>query len=147
MDSMVQWSFRGQLISETTTTFFFLLVTPRGLQGLGSPIRDGIRATAMKPWNPNHQATRKLPTRFIHNQKPQEATSLVAGMEKNMPAMQGTWVRSLGGKDPLEEGMPTHSGILAWKIPWTEKPGELQSKGAKKRVKHDWFRPTKPQYT
>ena len=56
----------------------------------------------------------------------------MAEMEKNLPAMQGTWVRSLGGKDPLEKGMLTHSGILAWRIPWTEKPGELQSKGAKK---------------
>jgi len=41
-------------------------------------------------------------------------------MIKNMPAMQKTWVQSLGGKDPLEEGLATHSSILSWRIPWTE---------------------------
>ena len=46
---------------------------------------------------------------------------------KNPPAIQETWVRSLGGEDPLEEGMATHSSILAWRILWTEKPGGLQS--------------------
>ena len=44
-----------------------------------------------------------------------------------MPAMQETWVQSMGQEDPLEEKMATHSRILVWKIPWTEKPGELQS--------------------
>ena len=51
---------------------------------------------------------------------------------KNLPAMQETqetWVRSLGQEDPLEEGMATHSHILAWRIPWTEEPGGLQSTG------------------
>ena len=46
---------------------------------------------------------------------------------KNLPAMQETWVRSLAQEDPLEKGMATHFSILAWKIPWTEKPGGLQS--------------------
>ena len=46
---------------------------------------------------------------------------------KNLPAMQETQVQSLGWADPLEEGMATHSSILAWRIPWTEEPGELQS--------------------
>ena len=45
--------------------------------------------------------------------------SLVAQMVKNLPAMQETWVLSLGWKDPLEKGMATHSGILAWRIAWT----------------------------
>ena len=53
--------------------------------------------------------------------------SLVAQTVKNLPAMQEAWVRSLGWEDPLEEGMATHSIILAWKIPWTEEPGELQT--------------------
>ena len=44
---------------------------------------------------------------------------------KNLPAMQETWVQSLGWKDPLEKGMATHSSILAWRIPWTEEPGGL----------------------
>ena len=50
-------------------------------------------------------------------------------MVKNLPAMQETWVRSLGQEDPLEEGMATHTSILAWKIPWTEEPGGLQPMG------------------
>ena len=48
---------------------------------------------------------------------------------KNLPAMQETQVRSLGGEDPLEKGMATHSNILAWRIPWTEEPGGPQSMG------------------
>ena len=47
-------------------------------------------------------------------------------MEKNLPAMRDTWVRSLGREDPLEKGMATHSSIPAWRIPWTEGPGRLQ---------------------
>ena len=54
-----------------------------------------------------------------------------------MQEMQETPVRSLGGEDPLEEGMATHSSILAWRIPWTEEPGRLQSMGSH-RVGHDW---------
>ena len=50
---------------------------------------------------------------------------------KNLPAMQETWVQSLGWDDPLEKGMATHSSILAWRIPWTEEPGRLQSMGSK----------------
>ena len=50
---------------------------------------------------------------------------------KNQPAMQENWVRSLGQEDPLEEEMATHSSILAWRIPWTEEPGRLQSMGLK----------------
>ena len=54
---------------------------------------------------------------------------------KNLPAMQETWVRSLGWEDPLEERMATHSSILAWKSPWPEEPGGLQSMGLQ-RVGH-----------
>ena len=54
----------------------------------------------------------------------------VAQMVKNLPAMQETWVWSLGREDYLEKGMATHSSILAWRIPWTEEPGELQSTGS-----------------
>ena len=49
---------------------------------------------------------------------------------KRLPAMQETWVPSLGREDPLEKEMATHSSILAWKIPWTEEPGGLQSMGS-----------------
>ena len=54
-----------------------------------------------------------------------EWASLVVQMVKHLPARQETWVRSLGGEDPLEKGMDTHSNILAWKIPWTEEPSRL----------------------
>ena len=50
---------------------------------------------------------------------------------KNLPAMQETWVRSLGWEDPLEKAMLTHSSIPAWRIPWTQEPGGLQSMGNK----------------
>ena len=53
-------------------------------------------------------------------------------MVENLPAKQETWVRSLGLEDPPEKGMATHSSVLAWKIPWTEEPGGLQSMGCKK---------------
>ena len=62
--------------------------------------------------------------------------SLVAQIVKNLPEMLAIWVLSLGQEDPLEEGMATHSSILAWRIPWTEEPGELQSMGSQ-RVRHD----------
>ena len=55
---------------------------------------------------------------------------------KKLPVMRETWVQSLGLEDPLEEGMATHSSILAWKILWTEEPGGLQSMGLQ-RVVHD----------
>ena len=63
--------------------------------------------------------------------------SQVAQMVKNLSAMWETQVRSLGQEDPLEKGMATHSSILAWRIPWTEEPSRLQSKGSQ-RVGHDW---------
>ena len=62
----------------------------------------------------------------------------VVQMVKNPPAMQETRVWSLGGEDPLEKEMATHSSILAWRIPWTEKPGGLQSTGSQ-RVRHEWI--------
>ena len=54
----------------------------------------------------------------------------VAQLVKNPPAIQETWVWSLGWEDPLEKEMATHSTILAWEIPWTEEPGRLQSTGS-----------------
>ena len=62
--------------------------------------------------------------------------SLVAKMVKRLPAMQDTQVQSLGWEDPLDKEMATHSSILAWKIPWSEKPDKLQSMGSQ-RVQHD----------
>ena len=62
--------------------------------------------------------------------------SQVAQFIKKLPAMQETQVQSLHQEDPLEKGMATHSSILAWKIPWTEGPGGLQSMGSQ-RVRHN----------
>ena len=62
---------------------------------------------------------------------------LVAQTVKNLPARRETWVQSLGQEDPLEKAMATHSSILAWRIPWTEEPGGLQSIGLQ-RVPWAW---------
>ena len=67
---------------------------------------------------------------------PSSGASLVAQAVERLPVMQETWVLSLGQEDPLEKEMATHSSILAWRIPWTEEPGRLQSTGSQK-VGHD----------
>ena len=64
------------------------------------------------------------------------SASLMAQMVKNQPATWEAWVQTLGWEDPLEEGKAPHSSILAWRIPWTEEPGGLQSVGSQ-RVGHD----------
>ena len=68
---------------------------------------------------------------------PHSRASPVAQRLKRLPPMWETWVRSLGQEDPLEKEMVTHSSILAWRIPWTEKPGKLQSTGSQ-GVRHNW---------
>ena len=65
-----------------------------------------------------------------------KGASLVDQRLKCLPLMRKTWVQSLGQEDPLEKEMATHSRILAWRIPWTEQPGGLQSTGSQ-RVRHD----------
>ena len=67
---------------------------------------------------------------------------LVAQSVNKLPAMQETWVQSLGQEDPLEKGMTTHSSILAWRSPWTEVPDGLQSMGWQ-RVRHGWAHNTR----
>ena len=66
----------------------------------------------------------------------EQRASLVAQRLKRWPTMQETWVPSLGWEDPLEKEMATHSSTLAWRIPWMEEPGGLQSTGSQ-RVGHD----------
>ena len=66
----------------------------------------------------------------------EQQQQLVAQTVKNLPAMQETWVQSLDWEDPLEKGIASHSSVLAWRIPWTEEPGGLQSM-ASQRVGHD----------
>ena len=62
---------------------------------------------------------------------------LVTHTVRNLPPVGETWVWSLSQEDPLENGMALHSSILAWRTPWTEKPGGLQSMGSQ-RIRHDW---------
>ena len=69
--------------------------------------------------------------------------SLLAQLVKNLPAMQETQVRFLGQEDPLKKEMATHSSILAWRIPWTEDPGRLQSMRVT-RVRHNLVTKTPP---
>ena len=72
----------------------------------------------------------------IHQAMHMVRTSLVAQTVKRLSTMRETWVQSLGWEDALEKEMAIHSSTLAWKIPWTEEPGRLQSMGSQ-RVRHD----------
>ena len=74
------------------------------------------------------QNTAFLSSQFIFRYLNPRA-SLVTQSVNNLPAMQETWVQFLGWEDPLEKEMATHSRILAWRIPWTEEPGRIQSMG------------------
>ena len=73
---------------------------------------------------------------FDHSNRCILGASLVVQTVKNLPAVQETQAPSLGWEDPLEKGVVTHSSVLAWKIPWTEEPGGLQSMGSQ-RVRRD----------
>ena len=84
------------------------------------------------PWGRTESDTTEV------TQQQQQQASLVAQMVKNLPAMQETWVRSLGWEDPLEKGMATHSSILFWRIPWTADSGGPQSMGPQ-RVRQTEF--------
>ena len=65
---------------------------------------------------------------------------------KNLPAMQETWVRSLGQEDPLEKEMATHSSILGWRIPWTEEPGGIKTMGSQEFIHNLATKPPPPIY-
>ena len=87
--------------------------------------------TVIQSWEPRKAILRKSHEKlqvFTSHQRSLR-TSLVAQTVKKLPAMRETWAQSLGWEDSLEEGMATHSSILAWRIPWTEEPGGLQSMG------------------
>ena len=91
-----------------------------------------------KPGRLQSMGSKKLEiTEWLHILFRWYLTSLVAQRLKHLPPMRETWVWSLGQEDPLEKEMATHSSILAWRIPWTEEPGGLQSTGSQ-RVGHDW---------
>ena len=80
-----------------------------------------------------HQTSLSL---ILRNCQTPPQPSLVAQAVKNLPVTWEAWVKSLGREDPLEEEMATHSSILAWRIPWTEEPGGLQSMESQ-RVKYN----------
>ena len=93
----------------------------------------------MSSSNPGFLPSPHLQTPSHHGLKLQYVnwrTSLVAQIVNHLPAMQETWVLSLDQEDPLEKGMATHSNILAWRIPWTQDPGRLQSMESQ-RVRYD----------
>ena len=92
-------------------------------EGWGEPSDANPVGASFPSWS---QASR------LGNSKSLEGGSVV----KNLPAMQEMRAQSLGQEDPLEVGMATHSSVLAWRIPWTEEPGGLQSMGLQ-RVRHD----------
>ena len=82
------------------------------------------------PWGLKElETTEQLHFHFLSLSSWPYGASLVAQTAKNLPAMQETQVQSLDGEDVLKEGIATHSSILAWRIPWTEEPGGLQSMG------------------
>ena len=86
----------------------------------------GLQGTACMAWEPSHDQVFQEQRLFI----------LVTQTVKNLPAMQETWVQSLGWKYPLEKEMATLASILAWRISWTEEPGGLQSSRSQ-RVRHN----------
>ena len=87
-----------------------------------SSYQNSLTCTGLWCWLNNHGVSRRLPW-------------WLSGKES--ACNEGDVVQSRGWEDPLEKGMATHSSILAWRIPWTEKPGELQFMGLQ-RVRHDW---------
>ena len=108
---------------------------------MGGPNRVDIKCKVVKIRNLT--ATRTKPSSAIHFHQRvligagfTTGASLVAQRLKHLPGMQETWVQSLGREDPLEKEMATYSSSLAWRIPWGEEPGRLQSMGSQ-RVGHD----------
>ena len=111
-------------------------------------IQDGILLIHEKEWNNAICRTWMHLEVIILSEISQKKTNIIwynlykdfpiAQTVKNLLAMEETRVRSLGQEDPLEKGMPIQSSILAWRIPWTEDPGGLQSMGSQ-RVGHDWM--------
>ena len=91
-----------------------------------NPGEAGIYSVCLCLFSPSCTCYQNIPSR----------ASLVAQRLKRLPALQETWIQSLGPEDPLEKEMETHSNILAWRIPWTEEPGGLQSTGWQ-RVGHN----------
>ena len=105
--------------------------SPGDLPNLGiEPGSPALQADASSSEPPGKPIKGKRVAKYVHG------ASLVAQTVKHLPAMQETRVQSLGCEDPLEKEMSIHSSTLAWRFPWTEKPGRLQSMGSQ-RVGHN----------
>ena len=101
-----------------------------GLLGKNYLVLSGL---AVATWE-----SRKPELTYTHEHTRITKISLVTQKIKNLSAMQETWVQTLGQEDALEKGMPTHSSIRAWRIPWTEEPSELQSMGSQRDTASDF---------
>ena len=111
----------------------------RGVAAASASLRRHAGARVRLPWrNPLSTHSCVAVDKILNLSVPnlQNESNYVARRLKHLPPMLETWVRSLGQEDPLEKEMVTHSSILAWRIPWKEKPGRLQSRGPQ-RVGHD----------
>ena len=86
-----------------------------------------LEAVSLQDMKVNLDSTRKKKVGVEWNRASLVAQMVKKKKKKHLPAMQETWVQSLGQQDPLEEGMATLSSILAWRIPWTEEPGRLDA--------------------
>ena len=123
----------ASIISPIHNWVFLLWLHPFTLSGVISPLISSSLLGAYRPEEFLFQYPIFLPFHTVHGVL---RASLVAQRLKHLTPVQETQVRSLGREDPLEKEMATHSSILAWRIPWTEEPGRLQSMGSQ-RVGHD----------
>ena len=121
------WDFPGKNIGVGCHFFFQGIFPTRGLNScLFCLLHRQVSSSPLT--SPGKPVPRGKP--ILSTSLPNSWGFLVAQMVKNPPAMQQTWVQSLGREDPLEKEMAAHSGIDAWEIPWTEEPGGLQFMGS-----------------
>ena len=122
--------------SKTEGIYVYVQLIPFAIQ---QKLTQHCTATILQ-YTLKKEKKRKACINSTNNNKSKGKTHLsvpIAQLVKNLPAVQETWVWFLGREDPLEKKLAVHSSILAWKIPWTEEPGRLQSKGSQ-RVRHHW---------
>ena len=113
---------------------FFTNRATREAWGMGTCSQQWQTVASLKPQD--EPQIRKCQT-FEGNYSSETTASLIAPTVKRLPAVRETRIRFLGRESPLEKAMAIHSSTLAWKIPWTEEPDRLQSRGSQ-RVGHDW---------
>ena len=139
LSSVIIWNDRGSMFStnfQSLPTIHFEISKWLIINPLDKPERSSIQQPFAKCDYVNFKLVKRKST-FKVQFLSLWGTSLVAQKLKRLPAMQEIRVPSLGREDPLEKEMATHSSTLAWRIPWREDPGRLQSTGSQ-RVGHDW---------